>query len=312
MTAQYSGDTFVNSATSATIAHQVLAATSTSLAASLNPSVFGQGVTFTATVTSATPGTITGTVTFKDGAAVLGSSIISSGKATFLTSALAAGVHSITAVYSGNATFGTSTSPVLSHTVNKAASKTSVSSSHNPSVFGQSVTFTATVAAVSPGSGTPTGTVTFKNGASALGSVTLVSGKATFSTSALTVGTHSITAIYNGSVDYKTSTSAALTQTVNKAATATTLTSSPNPSTFNQIVTFTATVAAVAPGSGTPAGSVIFKDGATALATVPLISGKAFFSTSTLAKGTHSMTAVYLGSANDLGSTSAIVTQTVN
>jgi hypothetical protein len=316
MTAQYSGDTFDNSVTSAALAHQVLAATSTSLAASLNPSVFGQGVTFTATVTSATPGTMTGSVTFKDGATILGSSVISSGKATFLTSALAANVpplvHSITAVYSGNATYGTSTSPALSHTVNKAASRTSVSSSHNPSVFGQSVTFTGTVAAVSPGSGTPAGTVTFKNGATVLGSGTLISGKATFSTSTLTVGAHSITATYNGNLDYNTSASAVLTQTVNKAATSTTLTSSPNPSTFNQIVISTATVAVVAPGSGTPTGSVIFKDGATTLASVPLISGKAFFSTSTFAEGTHSMTAVYLVSANNLGSTSAVLKQTVN
>jgi hypothetical protein len=101
LTAHYSGDTFDNSSTSAVLAHQVLALTSTSLAASVNPSVFGQAVTFTATVTSTTPGTISGTVTFKDGVTVLGSGLISSGKATFVTSALAAGSHSITAVYSG-------------------------------------------------------------------------------------------------------------------------------------------------------------------------------------------------------------------
>jgi hypothetical protein len=315
MTAQYSGDNFDNSSTSPALAHQVLAATSTSLAASLNPSVFGQGVTFTATVTSATPGTITGTVTFKDGATVLGTGTISSGKASLTTSALAVTppplTHSMTAVYSGNATFGTSTSPVLSHTVNPSATSTSLTSSHNPSVSGQSVTFTTTVAAVPPGSGTPTGTVTFKNGLTVLSSVALVSGKATFSTSALTVGAHSITAAYNGSTNFNSSASGALTQTVNKAATTTTLTSSPNPSTFNQIVVFTATVAVVAPGSGTPGGSVIFKDGATTLATVPLISGKAIFSTSTLAKGTHSMTAAYLGSANDNASTSAVLMQKV-
>jgi hypothetical protein len=312
MTAQYSGDTFNNPVTSAALAHQVLAATSTSLAASVNPSVFGQGATFTATVTSATPGTITGTVTFKDGAAALGSGIVSSGKATLSTSTLAVGVHSITAVYSGNANYATSTSPVLSHTVNKAASSTAVSSSHNPSVFGQSVTFTATVAAVSPGSGTPAGTVTFKNGAAVLGSGTLISGKATFSTSALTVGAHSVTATYNGSLDYNASTSAVLTQTVNKAATSTMLTSSPNPSTLGQTVTFKVTVATLAPGSGTPTGSVTLKDGGTALQTASLASGKAAFTRSSLAHGSHSMTAVYLGSANERGSTSTVTTQTVN
>ena len=312
MTAQYSGDTFDNSAASAALPHQVLAVTSTSLAASLNPTVFGQGATFTATVTSATPGTITGTVTFKDGAAVLGSGIVSSGKATLSTSTLTVGVHSITAVYSGNATYAASTSPVLSHTVNKAASSTTVSSSHHPSVFGQSVTFTATVAAISPGSGTPAGTVTFKNGAAVLGSGTLISGKATFSTSALTVGAHSVTATYNGSIDYNTSTSAVLTQTVNKAATSTMLTSTPNPSTLGQTVTFKVTVATLAPGSGTPTGSVKLKDGATELQTASLASGKATFTISSLTHGSHSMTAEYLGSANDLGSTSAVTKQTVN
>jgi hypothetical protein len=312
MTARYSGDTFVNSGTSAALAHQVLAVTSTSLAASLNPTAFGQGATFTATVASATPGSITGTVTFKDGGTVLGSGTVSSGKATLSTSALAVGAHSITGVYSGNASYGRSTSPALSHTVNKASSSTTVSSSHDPSAFGQSVTFTASVAAVSPGSGTPAGTVTFKNGGAMLGSGSLVSGKATFSSSSLTVGAHSVTATYNGSTNYSTSTSAVVTQTVNKAATATTLMSSPNPSTLGQTITFKVTVATVAPGSGTPTGSVTLKDGATALQTVSLANGKATLTRSTLSHGSHSMTAVYLGSANDSDSTSAVTTQKVN
>jgi hypothetical protein len=312
ITAAYPGATNFFASTSPALTQTVLAVTSTSVVASVNPSVFGQAVTFTATVTSATPGTITGTVTFKDGAVSIGSGVISAGKAKFSTSSLAAGIHSITAVYSGNAAYGTSTSPALSHTVNKASSSTSLSSSHNPSVFGQSVTFTATVAAVAPGGGTPTGTVTFKDGAVMLGSGTISSGKATFSTSALTVGAHSITATYNGSIDYNTDTSTVLTQTVNKTATSTTMTSSPNPSTLGQTVTFKVTVAAIAPGGGTPTGSVTLKDGATALGTVALVSGKATFTTSSLTRASHSITADYLGSASDLGSMSAILTQKVN
>jgi predicted secreted protein len=174
------------------------------------------------------------------------------------------------------------------------------------------VTFTATVAAISPGSGTPTGTVTFKNGTVVLGSGTLSSGKATFSTSALTVGSHSITATYNGSANFNTSTSAVLTQTVNKAATSTTMTSSLNPSKLGQTVTFTAIVAAVPPASGTPTGSVTFKDGATVLQTMSLSSGKATFSTSALTVGSHSITVTYNGSANYNTSTSSVLTQTVN
>jgi len=91
-------------------------ATSTSLISDVNPSAFGQAVTFTATV-SALGGTPTGTVTFMDGATSLGTEPLSSGTATLTTSALAAGSHSITAVYGGDSTFGVSTSAVLVQTV---------------------------------------------------------------------------------------------------------------------------------------------------------------------------------------------------
>jgi hypothetical protein len=168
------------------------------------------------------------------------------------------------------------------------------------------------VSAVAPGSGTPTGTVTFKNGATVLGTGTLSSGKATFSTSALAEGAHSITVVYGGSIDYNTSTSAVLTQTVNKAASSTTLTSSLNPSTLGKSVTFTIKVVTVAPGSGTPTGTVTLKNGATTVGTATLAGGKATISTSALTHGAHSMTAVYSGSIDNLGSTSAILAQTVN
>ena len=294
---------------SVAITAPVAVATAATLAASVNPSVFGQAVVFTATVS---PNTATGTVTFKDGAVGLGTSTLVSGKASLTSTSLAPGSHSITATYSGSTAFLSSTSAALPHTVNKASTKASVVSSHNPSVFGQSVTFAVTVSAVAPGSGTPTGTVTLKNGTAALGTVTLSGGKATFSTSALTPGTHLITVSYNGNVDFSSSTSAALGQTVNKASTKTTVVSSHNPSVFGQSVTFTATLAAVAPGSGTPTGTVTFKNGATVLGTGTLSGGKATFSTSTLTRGAHSITAGYSGSVSDLGSTSAVLTQTVN
>ena len=312
ITAGYGGGPDFLPSTSSVLTQTVLAVTSTSVVASVNPSVFSQTVTFTATITSVTPGTITGTVTFKDGAIPLGSGIVSGGKAKIATSALAVASHSITAVYSGNTAYATSTSAALSHTVDKAGSSTALSSSHNPSAFGQSVTFTATVTAVAPGSATPTGSVTFKDGLTVLGSGGLVSGKAVFSTSALTVGAHSITADYAGSVDYNTSVSSVLTQTVNKAATATTMTSSPNPSTLGQTVTFKVTVTAVAPGGGTPTGTVTLKDGSTTLGASALVSGKATFTTSLLAHGSHAMTAVYSGSVDDVASASAVLTQKVN
>src|SRR5262249_28414937 len=143
--------------------------TSTSIASSVNPSVFGRSVTFTATVTS-NASAMTGTVTFFDGGSSIGASSLDSlGTASLTTSTLSPGTHSISASYSGDANFSGSTTPAITQTVDQADTTTSISSSLNPSVFGQSLTFTATVSAVSPGAGTPGGTVTFQDGASTLG-----------------------------------------------------------------------------------------------------------------------------------------------
>ena len=187
------------------------------------------------------------------------------------------------------------------------ATTTTVTSSLNPSAFDQSVTLTATVKATG---GTPVGTVTFKNGATVLDVVALSAGLAKFTTATLSVGVHSITAVYDGSVSFFPSTSAVLKQTVNKASTSTSLMSSPNPSSAGQTVKFTATVKAST--SGTPTGTVTFKDGTSTLGSSALASGTAVFSTNKLAKGKHSITAVYGGSSSYLGGTSPVVMQTVN
>src|SRR5205085_2570793 len=175
-----------------------------------------------------------------------------------------------------------------------------LTSSLNPSAFGQAVTLTATV---SPSSG-PTGTVQFLDGATPLGTVALSGGTASLTTATLATGSHSVTAVYSGNTNYGGSTSSAVNQTVNKVTTATTLTSSLNPSTFGQAVTLTATVSP----SG-PTGNVQFFDSATPLGTVALSRGTALLTTSTLAVGAHSITAVYGGDTNDGGSTSAAVNQ---
>ena len=223
---------------------------------------------------------------------MLGTGPLSLGKATFTTSALAVGSHSITASYGGDTNFTASSSAPLTQTVRPVPS-TTVASSLNPSTFGQGVTFTATVTA---SSGTPTGTVTFKNGTVTLGTGTLSGGSATFTTATLTVGTHSITAVYNGDANFAPSTSPALSQVVNQAASTTSVVSSVNPSAVGQAVTFTATVRPAT--SGTPTGTVTFSDGATVLGTGTLSLGKATFTTSALAVGSHSITASYGGDTN--------------
>ena len=200
-------------------------------------------------------------------------------------------------------------------TAAKVNTTTTVVSSANPSTTGQSVTFTATVAAAS-GTTKPTGTVTFKDGATTIGTGTLTNGVATFSTTTLAQGARSITATYGGSANFNASNSAALTQTINvatpvKVNTTTTLVSSANPSTAGQSVTFTATVAA-ASGTTKPTGTVTFKDGATTLGTGTLANGVATFATSSLSAGTHSITANYGGATNFNASTSVALNQVVN
>jgi predicted secreted protein len=301
ITAGYSGDANNAPSTSAPLSQVVgQASTTTTLLSSQNPITLGQAVTFTATVSGASP---TGTVTFKDGATTLGTGTLNgSGQATFTTSALSVGTHSITATYNGDANNAASTSGTFQQVVNQIGTSTALQSSANPSIIGQAVTFTATVTGTSP-----TGTVTFKDGAITLGTGTLSSGKATFTTSALSLGTHSITATYNGDATNNPSTSAPLNQVVGPGATTTTLISSANPSPFGQSVTFTATVT-----GASPTGTVTFNDGATTLATVTLNgSGQATFTTSALSFGTHSITATYNGDANNASSTSAPLGQVV-
>ena len=186
-----------------------VANTSTTLTSSANPSVAGQVVTFTATVSAVSPGagTPTGTVTFKDGATGLGTGTLDdSGQATCTTSNLSVGGHTISAVYEGDTSFTASTD-TLNQIVNKASTQTVLTSSANPSLAGQVVTFMATVSAVSPGAGTLTGTVTFQDGAAVLGTGILDdSGQATYTTSNLSVGDHAISAVYGGDTSFAAST----------------------------------------------------------------------------------------------------------
>ena len=183
------------------------------LSSSLNPSTYGQAVTFTATLTSGLGAPPDGeTVTFLKGLKVLGTGLLSGGSASVTTSTLPVGTPSIKAVYGGDSNFLGSTSKVLKQVVNKATTTTALTSSVNPSNFGQSVTFTANVAPQF--SGTVKGSVTFYDGATALKTTSLSGGVAKFTTSTLASGSHSITATYNGSTSFIGS-SASLTQTVN-------------------------------------------------------------------------------------------------
>ena len=126
-----------------------------------------------------------------------------------------------------------------------------IASTAEPAVYGQSITFTATLAASAP-----TGNVVFRDGATVLGTVPLSGASASLTTSALVVGTHSITAHYAGDTDNTAATSPAFAQTVNRNASITTI-ASPAPIRLGQTATIIATVApASPPGAGAPTGTV--------------------------------------------------------
>jgi len=263
-----------------------------------SPISAGTSVTFTATVTPSAAGT----VLFKDGTAALSSGVpVTGGVATYTTSTLPAGTHSITAVFTptDSTAFGASTSSALSYVVNASgATATTTAIAANPGgpvTSGTSVTFTATVApATAPGS------VQFMDGTNPLGSaVTVTAGSASFATSNLSIDTHSITAVFTSSTPtaFGGSTSLPLSFQVTAGtgggptATTTTLTANPvSPTTAGASVIFTATVS-----PSTAAGSVQFMDGTNTLGSpVTVSSGTATSAaTTTLSTATHSITAVF-------------------
>jgi uncharacterized repeat protein (TIGR03803 family) len=186
-------------------------ASTTVLTTSGSPSFVGQPVTFTATVTSSHGAIPDGElVEFFDGTTYIGTRGTASGVATFTTSSLTAKTHTIKATYSGDTTFMPS-SGTVQQVVNKYPTTTSLTSSQNPSQFGQAVTFTAQVTSSGPA---PTRTVTFLDGTTGIGLVTLSGGVAKLTKSNLAVGTHSITARYNGDAASSTSTSSVVNQMV--------------------------------------------------------------------------------------------------
>jgi len=326
ITATYNGDGNNAGSTSNTVSQTVNAAlgsTSTVVVTSGSPSTVGQSVTFTATVTGSN---LAGTVAFTDNGSAItncaGVALNGSDKAACTTTALPVGNgQTITAAYSNDPN-NTGSNGTVSQTVNALTTSTALGSSLNPSTVGQSVTFTATVT----GGSSPTGTVAFTGGGitTCASQALNGSGVATCSTTALSAGTNqTITAVYSGNANNATSTGT-VSQTVNTpvvaSPTSTTLTSSPNPSTFGQSVSLTATVTRV--GGGTPTGTVEFFDGTTLLGTFTLggsglsssalAPNQAGLSTSALSQGTHSITAVYSGDSLDNPSTSSPLTQVVN
>ncbi|WZP00821.1 Ig-like domain repeat protein [Isosphaeraceae bacterium EP7] len=309
MTISYLGDSNFNASPMNTFT-QVIAntAATTTILTATSATVYGQQAVITAQVTSATSGTITGTMTFYAGGVVIGTGPVIMGQTSISTAILAAGSHTITASYSGDANYSSgSTATPVTQLVNKASTNLSFASSANPSLFGQSVTYTATISAVSPGSGMPTGTVTFYSDGVSIGTNLVSSGSiATLVVSSLGVGSHAITALYSGDGNFSSSSTAqAITQVVTASATSTILTSNLASTVYGQQITFNAAVSAISPGSGLATGTVTFYSDGVSIGAGTLSAGVATLQISTLPAGSHSITATYSGDPSFSMSSSA-------
>src|SRR5581483_7759293 len=301
------------------------------LASSLNPSAYGQAVTLTATVSSSIPGgPLKGTVQFFDGPNTFATQPLVSGTATFVSPVFLPGTHNFTAVYSGDGfRSGSNPSNVVQQIVNPAATTTAVTSSLNPSAFGAGAppTFTATVTENNGLTTVEGGTVVFKDGAVTLGTGTILpddTGQTTFtpaSNTVLALGTHPITAIYQGNAapaNWAGSTSAILNQVVAQP-TSTTLAAQINGKPLSGTAYFTRNPAqrliltiTVTGNSGTPAGSVALADGAVTLGTAILsptnpTTATATFQVTGLPVGLNQVNAVFPPSGPYAGSTSNTV-----
>ena len=268
-----------------------------SLTVTISPTAPTPGQAITVTVSAGSGPT--GAVTLEVDGALTQAQELNSGKATFtIADGLALGTHTIGAIYAGDQNYAAVTKPVTTSVIVNGITPTlMLAASAKDVLSGQTVTLTADVATAS-GSAAPTGTVKFLDGSTLLGTVALSNGSASFATSTLPAGTHTITFSYSGDTVYAAATSASTTVTVGTYSTTTVslsvLPSQPNGGyVYGTKLTATATVSAA---SGTPTGSIIFNlDGQ--VQTVALTGTSAALSL-TPGGGTHVLTASYTGDAN--------------
>jgi hypothetical protein len=253
------------------------AATTTAITSALGR----QPVTATVSVTAPGSGTPTGTVQFFNGSVLVGSVAFTQGQSVSLNTVAVPGM---TAVYSGDSNFTGSTSPQVGTT---APRNLALTASPNPSILGQTVAFTLSMANTTSG-----GAAQFYDGTTFLGSASMNNGQATFSTSSLATGSHSIVASYLGD-------SASFGQVVNGLISTVTLTTGSSSPTFGQPVTLTAQLGPAPPAAGAaPSGQVEFRDGGFTIGAAAVSSGTASLALSTLAAGIHSFLAIYGGDRN--------------
>jgi len=264
-----------------------------------NPQTAGQPVTFTALLSDADlsdPSAPTGTVKFFDGTTQIGAGTVGGGAAHMTTSALGGGAHQITAHYGGDVTHQASVSSTLDEQINQLATTVGLASApingagHNSAPSGTSVIFTATITTADSAA---TGTVTFYDGVTTIGSGTVSSDVATFTTAALSIGIHEISATYNGDFVHLGNTSNTLEQHI--SAPTTTSISVPQ-TTVPTGSTVDMTVHVASATAGTITGTVTCFLDSSPFATPALdAGGMAQCTTPALTTGTHVLLASYGG-----------------
>jgi hypothetical protein len=298
--ANYSGDTNYDPATGSTTATVKKATVAIEVRSSANPSVCGQPITLSATLTPPVGGPLpTGIVHFLDDGKEIGQALAAAGVAT-LSVNLATGAHPITVHYDGDDNYEPGDGALSGNpqVVQRGDTCLALTTSQNPCAARHAVTFTAVVCPLAPAAGIPTGTVAFFDGRTPLASVPLTAGIATWTASDLAVGSHDITAQYSGDSNFNES-AATLTggpQVVEPLATEVHLAAEPDKACYGTSITLEATVRP-SNGEGTPGRTVIFRDGSRTLATVALDEGAASCRIELPGPGVHTYFAEYSGDA---------------
>lgn len=302
------------------------------------PGMYGSPVPLNASVVGATSGlaNATGTITFKDGTTVLntsampliqgnvnGGTLPPSGTTSYTVPYLTAGTHNLTATYSGDVSYNASTSATDAVQIAQNLGFVTIEASTASPQLGVPVVLTAQVTLANGGSPSAliTGTVTFYDGQTALGSAPVASNSTTSTTGFYvaqlpwtfkTAGAQYITAVYSGDANVQAGPPAALTLNVSsQIATQTTLTPSATSSLNGASVSFTANITGDTSGSVTtlPTGTVTFYANGASLGTAAVANGTATFSTTKLADGVNTITASYSGDTNYAASQTLSATQ---
>jgi hypothetical protein len=308
ISADYGGTSNFAASLSNVIGITVAAApTTTALSASSTSSAFGSSVTFTAAVDANGSAVTGGVANFLSGGSPIGSATVNSGVAVINLTTLPVGTNSITVSYTGTSNFAASTSSAVTLTVSLDQTTTTLSASSSDPAFGSSVAFTASV---ENGSVPVTsGSVTFLDGGSTIGTGLILNGVATLNLTTLPVGSNSISASFVGTSSLSSSSSAPVVVSVSLDTTTTILSASSASAVYGSSVIFTATVSnGVSPANS---GVVTLFSNGSLIGTGTVSGGVATISRSTLPSGSDSIDASFGGTSSLAASVSNAVLVTV-